>query len=340
MPSPLRNFALLWNSGLRFFLDPRTSPRRRLGWDSQNTDRTPLPLGYGAESFRRPRRLYHERSDGASVILAFGYDGVGGGVLDPKPGPQIDGFLRLWLANFVPRASFRIFLESVLPPQLPPPLLGLLTTYREFLLLRPAPSTESASTPRRPGASPGHGRGPVVHASSGSEVGSSEDDTPATKKRKTSRPHCPEMVKVTDEDEAPTLADDPRNYDLEEGDVSMSSPELSIAADAHNYDSGLEPAPAVVPPKQQALSSRVTLDDPPPSDACFLRFHPRPAAEIASASRVALVEEIMQQSTANTGDEEQLENMLLMMSEVFGQAGRLLGKRRHGEKGKGKGRAP
>jgi hypothetical protein len=132
------------------------------------------------------------------------------------------------------------------------------------------------------------------------------------------------MVKVTDEDEEPALADDPRNYNLKEGDVSM----------------GLEPAPAVVPPKQQVSSSRVTLDDPPPSDARFLRFRPRPAAEIASASRAALMKEIMQQSTADTGDEEQLENTLLMMSEVFGQASRLLGKRRHGEKGKGKGRAP
>jgi hypothetical protein len=148
------------------------------------------------------------------------------------------------------------------------------------------------------------------------------------------------MVEVTDKDEEPALADDPRNYDLEEGDVSMSSLEPSIAADAHNYDSSPEPAPAVVLPEQQASSSRVTSDDPPPSDACFLRFHPRPAAEIASASHAALVEEIMQQSTADTGDKEQLENTLLMMSQVFGQASRLLGKRRRGEKGKGKGHAP
>jgi hypothetical protein len=57
------------------------------------------------------------------------------------------------------------------------------------------------------------------------------------------------VVEVTDEDDAPTLADDPRNYNLEEEDVQMSSPESSIAADEHNYDSGLEPAPAVVPPE-------------------------------------------------------------------------------------------
>jgi hypothetical protein len=147
------------------------------------------------------------------------------------------------------------------------------------------------------------------------------------------------MVEVTDEDNAPTLADDPRNYDLEEEDVQMSSPEPSIAADARNYDSGLEPAPAVVPPEQQASSSRMTLDDPPPFGAHFLGFRPHPPAEIASASCASLVEEIMQQPIVDAEDEEQLENVLLMMSEVFGQAGRLLGKRRCGDKRKGKGRA-
>ncbi|KAJ7822980.1 hypothetical protein B0H14DRAFT_3875359 [Mycena olivaceomarginata] len=54
------------------------------------------------------------------------------------------------------------------------------------------------------------------------------------------------------------------------------------------------PTPDAVPVEQQVSSSRVTLDYPPPRDACFLGFRPRPAAEIASASRVALVEEIMQ----------------------------------------------
>jgi hypothetical protein len=115
MPSALCTFTLLWSSGLRFFLDPRTSPRRRLNWDSQNADGTPLPLRYGAQDFRRPRRLFHERSDGASAILVFGYDGVGGSVPGPKPVSPIDGFLRLWLSTFVAQASFQIFLESVLP---------------------------------------------------------------------------------------------------------------------------------------------------------------------------------------------------------------------------------
>ncbi|KAJ7305493.1 hypothetical protein DFH08DRAFT_976238 [Mycena albidolilacea] len=77
---------------------------------------TPLLLGYGAESFRRPRRLFHECSDSASVILAFGYDGMGGGVPGPEPVLPINGFLRLWLVTFVARTSFRIFLESILPP--------------------------------------------------------------------------------------------------------------------------------------------------------------------------------------------------------------------------------
>jgi hypothetical protein len=116
MPSPLRTFALFWNSGLRFFIDPQTSPRRRLDWDSQNADGTPLPLGYGAESFRHPRRLFHECSDGASAILAFGFDAVGGRVPGPEPVLSTDRYLRLWSATFVSRASFRIFLESVLPP--------------------------------------------------------------------------------------------------------------------------------------------------------------------------------------------------------------------------------
>jgi hypothetical protein len=84
----------------------------------------------------------------------------------------------------------------------------------------------------------------------------------------------------------------------------------------------------------------MTLDDPPPFDARFLGFRPRSAAEITSASRASLVEEIVQQSAADTGDEEQLENALLMMSKVFGQAGKLLGWRHRGDKGKGKGRAP
>jgi hypothetical protein len=148
------------------------------------------------------------------------------------------------------------------------------------------------------------------------------------------------MVEVTDEDEEPALADSPRNYDLEGGSASMLSPEPSIAADTRNYDSGLEPAPAMVPLEQRASSSRVTLDNPPTSEARFLRFRPRSAAEIASASRAALVEEIMQQASADTGDEEELEDALMTMSEVFGQASKLLGKRCRGEKGKGKARAP
>jgi hypothetical protein len=124
------------------------------------------------------------------------------------------------------------------------------------------------------------------------------------------------VVEVTDEDDAPAAADDPRNYDFE-----------------------LEPAPDAVPVEQQVSSSRMTLDDPPPRDARFLGFRLRPAAEIASTSRDSLVEEILQQSAEDVEGEEQLESALLAMSEVFEQAGRLLGKRRCGDKGKGKGRA-
>jgi hypothetical protein len=92
-----------------------TSPRCRLDWDRQNADGTRLLLGYGAEDFRLPCRLFHERSDGVSVILAFGYSGADEGVLGPEPVSQIDRFLRLWLATFAARACFRLFLESVLP---------------------------------------------------------------------------------------------------------------------------------------------------------------------------------------------------------------------------------
>jgi hypothetical protein len=116
MSSALRTFAIFWSSGLRFFLDPWTSPRRRLDWDTQNADGTPLSLGYGTEDFCHPLRFFHERSDGASAMLVFGCDAVGGGVPGPEPVPQTDGFLRLWLATFAARAGFRIFLASVLPP--------------------------------------------------------------------------------------------------------------------------------------------------------------------------------------------------------------------------------
>jgi hypothetical protein len=148
------------------------------------------------------------------------------------------------------------------------------------------------------------------------------------------------MVEVTDEDDAPVTADDPRNYDFDDEAMQMSSPEPPIAADPRNYDPELEPAPDAVPMEQQASSSRMTLDDPPPQGVHFLGFRPRSAAEIASASHAALVEEILQQSAEDIGEEGQLESALLAMSEVFGQAGRLLVRRRHGDKGKGKGRAP
>jgi hypothetical protein len=145
------------------------------------------------------------------------------------------------------------------------------------------------------------------------------------------------VVEVTDEDDAPVAADDLRNYDLKNEDERMSSPELPIVSDPRNYDTELEPAPEAVPVEQQVSSSRVTLDDSPPRDTRFLGFRPRPAAEIALAPRASLVEEILQQSAEDAGDEEQLESALLMMSEVFGQAGRLLGKRRCGDQGKAKG---
>jgi hypothetical protein len=147
------------------------------------------------------------------------------------------------------------------------------------------------------------------------------------------------VVEVTDEDDAPATADDPQNYDFEDEDVQMSSPEPLVVADARNYDPELEPAPPAVPPEQQASSCR-TLDDPPPLNARFLGFCLRPVTELATASRSSLVEEIMQQTAEDAGDEGQLESMLLLMSEVFGQAGRHLGRKHCSNKGKGKERAP
>jgi hypothetical protein len=147
------------------------------------------------------------------------------------------------------------------------------------------------------------------------------------------------MIEVTDEDDTFATADDPRNYDLEEEDARMSSPELPLAADERNYDPGLEPAPAAVPPEQQASSSHMTLDDPPPLVTHFLGFRLRPVAEITTASCSSLVEEVVQQAAEDADDEEQLESALLLMSEVFGQAGRCLGRKCRDDKGKGKGRA-
>lgn len=43
-------------------------------------------------------------------------------------------------------------------------------TYREFLLLRPAPSAARASVPRRPAPSSGNRRGPTATTSLGSEA--------------------------------------------------------------------------------------------------------------------------------------------------------------------------
>jgi hypothetical protein len=147
------------------------------------------------------------------------------------------------------------------------------------------------------------------------------------------------MVEVTDENDAPATADDARNYDFNDEDVQMSSPEHPIAADPRNYDPELEPVPDAVPLEQQASSSRMTLDDPPPLATHFLGFRLCPVAEITNASCSSLVEEVVQQVADDEDDEEQLESALLLMSEVFGQVGRRLGRKCRDDKGKGKGRA-
>ncbi|KAJ7318030.1 hypothetical protein DFH08DRAFT_1036759 [Mycena albidolilacea] len=71
MSSSLRNVALAWNLGFRFFLDPSTSPRFLLDWDHHNADGTRLVLGYGVENFRTPRQFFHERvSSGQNPFVA------------------------------------------------------------------------------------------------------------------------------------------------------------------------------------------------------------------------------------------------------------------------------
>jgi hypothetical protein len=106
------------------------------------------------------------------------------------------------------------------------------------------------------------------------------------------------MIEVTDEDDAFATADDLRNY-----------------------DPGLEPAPAAVPPEQQVLSSRMTLDNPPPAAARFLGFRFRPIEEVTLDSRPTFVEEIVQHAVESEGDIERVENALRFMSEVFDEAG-------------------
>ncbi|KAJ7330488.1 hypothetical protein DFH08DRAFT_815391 [Mycena albidolilacea] len=204
---------------------------------------------------------------------------------------------------------------------------GLSTTYREFLLLRPEPRAPGSSTPRHSATS-----------SSDSNEESSESEIPTPKRRRTSRPQNPrhtsrpEMAEVTDEDDTFATADDPRNYDLEEED-------LPIAADEWNYDPGLEPTPAAVP-RNSKRHPLVMLDDPPLLVAHFLGFRLCPVAEITNTSCSSLVEEVVQKAAEDADDEEQLENALLWISKVFGQAGRCLGRKCRGDKGKGKGRAP
>jgi hypothetical protein len=143
------------------------------------------------------------------------------------------------------------------------------------------------------------------------------------------------VVEVTDEDNVPITTEDLRNYELEE-DMSMSSPESSIMANKCNYDPELEPVPSVVPPEQQVPSSRATLDDPPPSDACFLRFCLCPIEKLSPTSCSSFVEEIVQQVTEGEVAVRRIENVLLFMSVVFSQVGNILGQQHCGGKGKGK----
>ncbi|KAJ7351215.1 hypothetical protein DFH08DRAFT_957549 [Mycena albidolilacea] len=132
MPSSLHNFALAWNLGFRFFLDPSTSPRFLLDWDHHNADGTRLSLRYGMESFRTPRRFFHERSDTVSLEPYSGPAPGSRGVAGPEPVPHLDILFHYWLATShyppvgVLRVSFLQFLTQALTsPSRPSPTLPI-----------------------------------------------------------------------------------------------------------------------------------------------------------------------------------------------------------------------
>ncbi|KAF8154317.1 hypothetical protein K438DRAFT_1777951 [Mycena galopus ATCC 62051] len=122
MPLSLRDFALLWDYGFQFFLAPRTSPRFILDWNSRNADGTLLSSGYGVDNPRAPTRFFHERSEGASVMLFFGDVEVSQGTPGPEPVSRQDCLLRRWLATRrfpileAIRPSFLDFARYVLSP--------------------------------------------------------------------------------------------------------------------------------------------------------------------------------------------------------------------------------
>jgi hypothetical protein len=126
----LRNIALAWNLGLRFFLDPSTSPRFLLDWDHHNADGTHLALGYGMENFCTPHRFFHERSDTALLESYSGPVSSSQGVIGQEPVCHPDLLLHYWLAtsHFLPsRVSHTSFLQFLNQALALPHILSLLS---------------------------------------------------------------------------------------------------------------------------------------------------------------------------------------------------------------------
>ncbi|KAJ7353268.1 hypothetical protein DFH08DRAFT_804837 [Mycena albidolilacea] len=131
MSSSLRNVALAWNLGFRFFLDPSTSPRFLLDWDHHNADGTCLVLGYGVESFHA-----------ASLETYSGPASGSRGAVGPEPVCRADLLLHCWLVTSrsapagVLHFSFFQFLNRALAPPLRPlptlPVFEFRATIEEY----------------------------------------------------------------------------------------------------------------------------------------------------------------------------------------------------------------
>ncbi|KAJ6458722.1 hypothetical protein C8R45DRAFT_1109835 [Mycena sanguinolenta] len=133
----------------------------------------------------------------------------------------------------------------------------------------------------------------------------SEDDVPLGKRRKTLRQET-DYVSSGEESGGRTMVDDMGNYELDDEDVLMPDAQIPIADNPANYDPELEPASAEIPLGQQASSSRVTLDDPPPdsvSSSHLPSFRLRSVDPMSSATtRDDYVEEIVEQVLSSSED--------------------------------------
>ncbi|KAJ6506736.1 hypothetical protein C8R45DRAFT_922909 [Mycena sanguinolenta] len=211
---------------------------------------------------------------------------------------------------------------------------GHTTSFWELLVgFRPLQSNSNATSRRRSKQRPKPK--PIVISSD------SEDDVPLGKRRKTA---SQSYVHVTSDEEeiagSVSAVEDMGNYKLEDEDFRMTDAEVPIADDPANNDPELEPAPTKTPQGQQASSSQVTLDNPPPGSASshFLGFRLRPVDPTSSTDTWdEYVEEIVDRVLSGSEDPHRTEAQLLFMSMVFGRVGNELGRRRRNGDTKGKG---